>query len=468
MTSFSIAQSYSMMISTNKEKFSKFRNSVVLRVTLLMSAGALVWIIGMMQIDAWAMMTVPLAYLILSGVLVSICGSKIESRIGCKLQMIMSILFPCLFQIIAGGTLATGAVMVWSIVGLFSVVVYSAPKESLKWASYTFILIALTLAFENSPYYHFHSILNINPVTLLLFNVLATFLIIFYIIFFFVRTVDQVRRELSVAMSDVKELNESLQHKNDIHIEGMKHAAEIQNAFLKREDQLRAVFTKVFMLREIYNYVGGDFIWAEEKGGYKFVICGDCRTTGSSSGMLAMLMITAADRILKENTFTDPGLFLSAFNQKIHEMSSLDLASVKVNVSLSMLILRPGTSEVRLATAGGRIMVRKAGIAETSEVTITQVDASCIGGENPNKVFQSQALDLSSGDMVYMFTDGLEKSDQINGAFSADKIKELVRNFDTEYMFSQKRQLLKEIKQVNAQKENSEDILVCGFEIEME
>lgn len=464
MQSLAIAIQPTSKISTNKERFSRFRYSVVMRLTLLMSIGALVWLIGMIQIGAWKMIGVPAVYLVVSAITYSVCKTFKRPAFACNFQIVVSILFPCLFQIIGGGTLATGAVMLWSIVGLFSVAVYSPAHITLRWGIYTVIVLFATVAFEFSPYFHFKSILNISPTKLLIFNALGAFSIIFYIGFFFVRTVERVRGRLSMAMDEVKNLNSSLRVKNDIYLEGLKHARDIQNAFMKREDQLRTVFTKIFLLREVYNYVSGDFIWAQDKGDYKFVLCGDCRTTGSSRGMLAMLMATTADKVLSDKGYRDPGSFLTAFNREIHEMSSLDLENIDVNVALSMLIIHSKTLETKLSTAGGKILVRD---SNTDIVTAYKVDPQCVGGKDPDTIFRSQMLDLKQGDIVYMYTDGLE-NDAGTGCFSEPEVKGLLGSLDREYMFSQKRRILKEIKQVQGDDPDHDDILVCGFEIEKE
>ncbi|NEN24528.1 SpoIIE family protein phosphatase [Cryomorpha ignava] len=442
----------------------RFQFKVVSKVTILMSAGALLWSIGMLAIGAYSLLTVPLCYLVISAASMYLCSISRTSTAGCNLQMSVSIIFPCLFQIVAGGAMATGAVMIWSLVALFSISVYATSREIIKWIIFTLFVLAITVVYENTPLFHFEVILDLNPIYLLIFNSISTYGVILAIGYFFVGTVEKTKRNLGKAVQEVNELNMVLQERNDEHREGLVHARDIQMAFLKSEDHLRTIFTKLFLLRGPRDYVSGDFIWAEQKGDFKYIITGDCSSKGSSHGLLTMLMVSIADRVLQENESSDPGAFLTKMNMSIHDSNSLDLTGIKLDVRLTILVVNAKTNKAKFATAGGGLFVKN---ALNGTVKKHVLNTNGIGCGDSEVHFSSMDIDLEIGDMVYMLTDGfMDQENQTGEKFGEERFHEILTHLDTEYSFMQKRVLVKEFHQWQEKCEQTDDVLVCGFEIE--
>lgn len=426
--------------------------------------GALIWTIGMIAIGAYSLLTVPVFYLVISACSLYLCSMSRTNSFGCKLQMSVSILFPCLFQIVAGGAMATGAVMIWSLVALFSISVYATSREIIKWIIFTLLVLGITVIFENTPLFHFDVILELNPIYLLIFNSISTYGVILAIGYFFVGTVEKTKRNLSKAMQEVNDLNIVLQERNDEHHEGLIHARDIQMAFLKSEDHLRTVFTKLFLLRGPRDFVSGDFIWAEQKGDFKYIITGDCSSKGSSHGLLSMLMVSIADRVLQENDTIDPGTFLTKMNMHLHDSNSLDISGIKLDVRLTLLVVNAKTNKAKFATAGGCLFVKN-GKDGTVQKHILNTDG--LGGDDSEMIFNSKDLELEIGDMVYMLTDGfLEQKNPTGEKFGEERFSKILTHLDTEYSFMQKRVLVKEFNQWQDKAEQNDDVLVCGFEIE--
>lgn len=444
-------------------KREKFQLKVVTRITILMCAGALAWTIGMIVIGAYHLLVLPIGYLFVSAISVSLCSKTKYGRIACDIQMSVSILFPCLFQLVAGGVMATGAVMLWSMVALFGLSTYTRTKAVRKWAAYTIVVVTATILYENTSMYTSGGLIDISPLKLLIFNSTSTYIVLFYVGFFFVNAVETTRRNLKTVATEASELNVRLENRNVEHQEGLILARDIQDAFLKTEDHLRTVFTKSFLMRKAKEHISGDFIWAEQKSHLKYIICGECNSKGTSRGLLAMLMVSTADKILRDYEYTDPGIFLTKFNEYIREDSGLDLDKLNLDVSLSMLIINAQTNKAKLATAGGRLMIKKL----DQDLARYEAEDGLICCENSKSTFVSKDIDFEIGDIVYMFTDGfLNQKNKEGEPFGIDRFQDVLEELDTEYSFMQKRKLVKVLNQWQTKAEQSADVLVCGFEIE--
>lgn len=442
----------------------RFQFKIVTRITILMSMGALLWTIGMIAIGAYSLLVVPVSYLLISAYSLLFCKLSKTSAFGCNFQMAVSILLPCLFQIVAGGAMATGAVMIWSLVALFSISVYATSRQIIKWIIFTLLVLGITVIYENTPLFKFEVILDLNPIYLLIFNSISTYGVILVIGYFFVGTVEKTKRNLKQAMKEVNDLNSVLQERNDEHHDDLLHARDIQMAFLKNEDHLRTVFTKLFLLRGARDFVSGDFIWAEQKGDFKYIITGDCSSKGSSHGLLTMLMVSIADRVLQENETVDPGAFLTKMNTQLHDAHSLDLTGIKLDVRLTMLVVHAKNNKAKFATAGGALFIKN---GKDGSVQKHMLNTDGLGCDDPETVFNSKEIDLEIGDMVYMLTDGyLNQKNEMGETFGEARFCEILTNLDTEYSFMQKRILVKEFNQWQDKSEQTDDVLVCGFEIE--
>ena len=463
MSLLSISRLKSSQKFANKKR-ERFQLKVVKRITLLMSAGALAWTIGMLAIGAYDLLVLPVGYLFISAFNTYLCAKTSYGKLACNIQMSISILFPCLFQLIAGGVMATGAVMLWSMVALFGLSTYTRPQSVAKWAAYTIVVAAGCILFENTSMYTFTGIIDISPLKLLIFNSSSTYIVIFYVGFFFVTTVETTRRSLKKVATQANELNVTLENRNMEHQEGLILARDIQDAFLKTEDHLRTVFTKSFLMRKAKEHINGDFIWAEQKSHLKYIICGECNSKGTSRGLLAMLMVSTADKILRDYEYTDPGLFLTKFNEYIREDSGLDLDKLNMNISFTMLIINGQNNKAKLATAGGKILVKN---PRNGHVTPFGQESGLICCENSDDGFTSMDIDFEIGDVVYMFTDGFLNQENKDGeAFGIERFEDMITNLDTEYSFMQKRNLVKVFNHWQSKADQNEDVLVCGFEIE--
>lgn len=463
--SIAVSQNYISGQSLQSREYNKgFKFKLVLRITFLMSVAGFLWAVAMIVIGALELIFIPVLYLLISAVNMWICTKSRKSNLIYTFQFLISILFPCLFQVVAGGVMATGFVMIWSMIALLTIATFSSVKGIVKWTIYTLTVTAAALVFEFSPYYHFKSIIDIAPVNMLVFNIMCAFLVILYIGYFFVNTMERTRNRLATAVGEVQELNSVLQEKNESHEQGLFDARDIQSAFFKGEDHLRSVFTKMFLLQEARDYVNGDFIWAEQKGDYKYIISGDCSSKGSSRGLLAMLLVSAIERILQENNYIDPGVFLTGLNRQLFENGNIEISKLNLNLSLTMLIINARTNEAKLATAGGKLFVKK---VSDHKVNAYDLSKDCVGAADPENHFGSMDINLEIGDMVYLCTDGFINQTNKEGAkYGVDKFIRFLEGLDTEYAFSQKRSLMKEFNQWLACGQQMDDVLICGFEIE--
>lgn len=168
--------------------------------------------------------------------------------------------------------------------------------------------------------------------------------------------------------------------------------------------------------------VGGDYYDVLQHEGKVKIGIGDITGHGLESGVL-MLMVQTAVRTLLSNNETDSVKFLNAINQTLYK--NLQRMGCEKNLTLVLVDYKKG-----VLTLSGQhetmIVVRANGNVEQ----IDTIDLGFpIGLIDDITDFVAEAkLQLNSGDVVVLYTDGITEAADINGVqYGLDRLCEIVR-----------------------------------------
>ena len=168
--------------------------------------------------------------------------------------------------------------------------------------------------------------------------------------------------------------------------------------------------------------VGGDYYDVIEKNGTVKIGIGDVTGHGLESGML-MLMAQAAVRSLLENNETDPVRFLEAINGTLYQ--NAQRMKTGRNMTLTLLDYREGN----LAISGQHeevILVRNGGELELIDTMDLGFSVGML--DSITQFICQTQVQLSSGDLVLLYTDGITEAEDIHGSFyGLERLCELAR-----------------------------------------
>ena len=199
---------------------------------------------------------------------------------------------------------------------------------------------------------------------------------------------------------------------------------QLQQMILPKPEELEAIEgLEIAGFMEPADEVGGDYYDVLPKDGKVKIGIGDVTGHGLESGML-MLMAQTAVRTLQESNQTDPVQFLDILNRTIYR--NVQRINPYKNMTLALLDYADGT----LSVSGQHeemIVVRSGGKVE-------RIDTGNLGfpiglEEEIADFIASEQVQLNSGDVVVLYTDGITEAFDINlKQYGLERLCEVVRS----------------------------------------
>lgn len=247
--------------------------------------------------------------------------------------------------------------------------------------------------------------------------------------------------------------------------ESIQYAHYIQEALLPSPELLNKNLPQHFILYRPKDIVSGDFYWHWSSQDYQLLAVADCTGHGVPGAFMSLLGKESLDKsvVVSKN----PGEILAQLNRSVKQSlkqnsegagsrDGMDIALLKISGSA-------GRQQVIYSGANRPLWIFRKNENELQEIKATK---SAIGGFTPdNQQFAENTIEISAGDMLYLFTDGF--ADQFGGAkgkkMTTKKFRELlagIHNFPVE---TQKQKLSAFFDEWKSVLEQVDDILIIGI-----
>ncbi len=231
--------------------------------------------------------------------------------------------------------------------------------------------------------------------------------------------------ELADANQQISALNEKLTEENLRLSAELEVAYKIQQMVLPKESEMEAIADlDIAGFMEPADEVGGDYydVLLSNDGKVKIGI-GDVTGHGLESGVL-MLMVQTAIRTLQQCNVTDPVQFFDVLNRTIY--ANLERMNSDKNLTLALLDYNDG----KVVVSGQHeeaIVLRSDGEMEL----IDTMDLGFpIGLDEEIADFVAQKeVELNSGDVVVVYTDGITEAEDLNGVqYGLERLCQVLEN----------------------------------------
>ena len=215
--------------------------------------------------------------------------------------------------------------------------------------------------------------------------------------------------QLALANQEIMALNERLKAENLRMSAELEVTKQLQQMILPKQEELESIEgLDIAGYMEPADEVGGDYYDVLQQNGRAKISIGDVTGHGLESGVV-MLMAQTAVRTLQESQLTDPVQFLDTLNRTIYR--NVQRINPYKNLTLSVLDYTDGY----LSVSGQHeeiIVVRASGQVE-------RIDTRNLGfplglDEEIADFIASQQVQLNSGDVVVLYTDGITEAFDIN------------------------------------------------------
>ena len=244
-------------------------------------------------------------------------------------------------------------------------------------------------------------------IDLLLGSVVVSIILVIALIIAIYKII-KIRRK---SESKLAEKNLEIREANQKMLASINYASRIQGAVISSIVDVKAIFPENFVLYRPRDIVGGDYYRAIRCGKYSVMITADCTGHGIPGAMLSMLGISALrEYMVTEYDAENPGTVLDRMRDFIKStLVAKGGGSLDDGMDMTICSFDFEKMEIRYAIANQTALIIRG-----KEAIKLKGDAMPVGNFlRAKEHFQTQTVKIEKGDMVYMFSDGLQ--DQLGG-----------------------------------------------------
>ncbi|MBQ3655557.1 MAG: serine/threonine-protein phosphatase [Bacteroidales bacterium] len=255
----------------------------------------------------------------------------------------------------------------------------------------------------------------------LLLSMFAVSLILVIALIIAIYKIVKIKRK---SESRLAEKNMEIRDVNQKMLASINYASRIQGAVISSIVDVKAIFPENFVLYRPRDIVGGDYYRAIRCGRYSVMITADCTGHGIPGALLSMLGISALrEYLVTEYDAENPGTVLDRMRTFIKStLVSTGRCMLDDGMDMTICSFDFEKMEIRYAIANQTALI----IRGNNAIKL-KGDSMPVGRYIAEKEhFQTLTVKIEKGDMVYMFSDGLQ--DQLGGN---DNKKFLLKNLIT-------------------------------------
>ncbi len=292
----------------------------------------------------------------------------------------------------------------------------------------------------------------------------------------------------------IEKQKDVVEDKNREITKSIEYALRIQTAILPPARVVKQYLDNSFILYKPKDIVAGDFYWMETveftdetmkrytdevhphigTSAHQIILFAACDCTGHGvpGAMVSVVCHNALNRAVREFGLTTPSLILDKTAEIVKENFSKSEEDIKDGMDISLCAYNTKTKTLEWAGANNPLWIIRNNIGhQTSDIRQleeTKADKQPIGMHENYKPFTNHQLILTTGDSIYLFTDGF--ADQFGGETGQKKLtrkrfKDLLLSIQSKSMQEQGIALENFIVDYRKEVEQIDDILVMGVRV---
>jgi len=210
--------------------------------------------------------------------------------------------------------------------------------------------------------------------------------------------------------------------KNREMLDSINYARRLQSAILPQMADIKSQLDLdiLYLPKDI---IGGDFYFFEKHRQHVFMAVCDCTGHGVPGAIMSVVCHQALQKSIKEFHLTEPHLILAKTRQIIIESLNASQQNIQDGMDCSLLAIDTATNTMSWSGAYHPIWLSHQG-----QLTEISGDKQPVALYEKAGDFAKHELKVSSGDLIYLFTDGF--ADQFGGdkgkKFKQKQLKELL------------------------------------------
>ncbi|MEN8123139.1 MAG: two-component regulator propeller domain-containing protein, partial [Bacteroidota bacterium] len=278
--------------------------------------------------------------------------------------------------------------------------------------------------------------------------------------------------EVECQKEELQQQNEEISSQRDqldLHHKSLEdsilYAKRIQSAVLPPEAYINEILPENFILFKPRDKVSGDFYWIKLINSYIVIAAVDCTGHGVPGAIMSMLGMSFLNEIVQKRKITQANHVLNELRKQIKQALRQTGKKGEADDGMDMALCAFDTKTNILQYSGANNPLYLIQDGELKEFKADKMPIGYYPNEKPS--FTNHEIQLSDGDIFYLFSDGF--MDQFGGKkgfkFRASNFQKILVENHNKPMVIQKELLEQELKTWMKGYEQTDDILVMGVRV---
>lgn len=249
-----------------------------------------------------------------------------------------------------------------------------------------------------------------------------------------------------------------VEQKNKDITDSINYAKNIQEALLPARKEIMKIFPDSFVIYRPRDIVSGDFYWIAHKNNRTYFAVADCTGHGVPGAFMSLLGIAFLDEIIAAH----PDLSTSELLNKLRDnvIESFKNSGGKDGMDICLIMVDWENRRLIFSGANNPLYYVRNNVLKELKPQKMPI------GYYPDPVpFEQQTAEISPGDTVYLFSDGM--ADQFGGPqgkkFKYKALKDLLTSVGYQPMMQQKESIEKSWLEWKGEHEQIDDNILIGI-----
>jgi serine phosphatase RsbU (regulator of sigma subunit) len=277
----------------------------------------------------------------------------------------------------------------------------------------------------------------------------------------------KLEKQLAEKTVEIQKQNAIIEEKNMQITSSIQYAKNIQQSILPQYERIEDAFKDAFVIFLPKDIVSGDFYWFNKIGDLIFIAALDCTGHGVPGAFMSLIGNSLLNQIVNENKIYSPEKILEELHKGVRKVLNQEKSGSNSRDGMDVAFCVIEFSKKKINFSGARrplFMVKENG----KELVEIRGDRKSIGGKQREEIreFTKHEISYSSGDSVYLFSDGyIDQQNENEKKFGIKRFREIIDEINTKSMKEQKKILLDELKEHKKNWTQQDDITVLGIKL---
>lgn len=279
------------------------------------------------------------------------------------------------------------------------------------------------------------------------------------------------KKELKTENAVIKGLNQKLEklyalirQKNKDVTDSMNYSQHIQQAMLPNIEKVTQVFPNSFILNKPKDIISGDFYWFCEHNHTRIMAVGDCTGHGIPGALLSIASCVFLKNSIYDREKDNAADILNDLNDVFCNTFNVSAENAMMDgMDIAVCTLFKNRMKLNFSSARRPIYILR-----DNNIYEFKSSSQPIGySYRKREPYSNTEIPVKKKDRIYMFSDGF--TDQFGGAngkkFKSSGFRSLILKMQEVPMTEQANYLNNELQKWRTKEEQTDDILIMGFEI---